>query len=294
MPRTRAPAPRPSTPTALGRYLTLVRRARRPADVPRLPQPGSPTCSTPAPRPAPRASGNKRYAGSRPGSPPAASLAPIRSAGMKAPKCPPALGRPTHRCRAPRPPRTCTVPDSDPAPVRERLHHRPRRGHHPADVRDRHPLRRAHRPQSPTTSTSPRGWSPSDAARADRAGPSRSAATAARCWTYLAVRTQHPLADRHRPLARRTWQAVRPRAASVAPCAGAPSAPDHQASGRTGSATPPPTAGSPPGLRIRPHGHRRMDPHRHAGALHPRPSLRTSRGRGVAPRPRQPLTTCRH
>ena len=104
-------------------------------------------------------------------------------------------------------------------------------------------------------------------------------ATTEALLVYLDEREPHPLAHA-RPVAGQPRQAVRPRGTQPLP------APPSPARRRPGLPAPPaPAHRRPPlarrgRLRVRPHGHRRLDPHRHARPLHPRPRLRTRRRRG--------------
>jgi site-specific recombinase XerD len=106
---------------------------------------------------------------------------------------------------------------------------------------------------------------------------------------YLDEREKHPRSHA-RPVVRQPRQAVRPRRTHAIPTPPRPA--------RRSPRLPPPPA--PPHrrpplarrrrLRIRTDGHRRMDPYRHARPLHPRPRLRTSRGRSPQTQPRGALS----
>jgi site-specific recombinase XerD len=109
---------------------------------------------------------------------------------------------------------------------------------------------------------------------------------------YLGERERHPLAAFPRSLVGQPRQAVRPRRAHPffatpsrarrGPRFPAPPAPAHRRAPLARSRR----------LRIRTHGRRRLDPHRHARPLHPSPRLRTSRGGSPQTQPRGALSRC--
>jgi len=110
-------------------------------------------------------------------------------------------------------------------------------------------------------------------------------ATTAAIHAYLAVRRTQPHADRV-ALGRRTSLRTRSRRPLPLP------APTRRAGRHHRIPSPPtPPHRSPPlarrrRLRIRPDGHGRLDPRRHAHSVHPRRSLRTRRRRGATLGPR--------
>lgn len=207
--------------------------------------------------------------------------------GMKAPHVEPPLVEPLTETELRALIATCAAPDNDPS-TGDRLHHR----------RDeaiiRLMLETAIRSGelvdlSSTTSISSRGSSPSGAARAAAGGSSRSDPPPPRHCSPTSPNAKAIRSPTLPTSGSARHQAIRQRRALPMP------ATPRQESRRRGVPTPPAAAHrrAPVArrrrLRIRPDGHRRLDSHRHARALHPRPSLRTSRRRSTTARPGQPL-----